>query len=153
MEILKIDDEKTLMQNVKQRFFAFRNGVVADMLRHCGSQYKIIFGLNIPQLREIASAFGYNAELARQLWENSTTRESRLLAPMLFDPAALTLTEARELLEGLTPNAEEVDILCHSLLRHTTFARQLLDELNTSDDKWHRYTALRLEGGLKALAQ
>ena len=48
------------LQNIKRRFFALRNGVIADTLRRAGSPFKIIFGLNLPQLAEIAAELGYS---------------------------------------------------------------------------------------------
>ena len=42
------------MQTVKRHFFALRNGVIADALRRAGSPFRIIFGLNLPQIAEIA---------------------------------------------------------------------------------------------------
>ncbi len=39
---------------IKQRLYAMRNGVIADSLRNAGSPYRSIFGLNLPQLTEIA---------------------------------------------------------------------------------------------------
>lgn len=46
------------MQLLKRRFFAMRNGAVADSLRRQGADYRIIFGLNLPQLVDIAREFG-----------------------------------------------------------------------------------------------
>ena len=46
------------MQTVKRRFFAMRNGVIADVLRKGGSPFRTIFGLNLPQIAEIAADTG-----------------------------------------------------------------------------------------------
>ena len=72
------------MQTVKRHFFAMRNGIIADTLRRAGSPFKIIFGLNLPQLMDIAESTPHSAELATRLWNNSSTRESMLLAPMIY---------------------------------------------------------------------
>lgn len=144
MKIEQLDTDRTSMQNVKQRFFALRNGIVADALRKSGSTYRIIFGLTLPQLKEIAAAFGFNHELADELWHNTSTRESRLLAPMLYDPKSITLEKVRELLKELTGNVEEIDVLCTSLLRKTPVYSSLIEELKDAPDALMRYTALRL---------
>lgn len=148
MDLEKIDSEKNEMQNVKQRFFAMRNGVVADALRKNGSPFRIIFGLNLPQLRQIASVFGYNKELAKRLWENSNTRESRLLAPMLVNPSEISTSEIFDWLDSLTGSLEEIDILCHSLLRNLPDTQKLTSSLYDSENPLKRYTALRLAFGL-----
>lgn len=144
MQIANIDNDRTLIQNVKKRFFALRNGILADTLRKSGSPYRIIFGLNLPQLNEIANAFGYNKELANELWQNKNTRESRLLAPMLVAPDNIRVEEVKEWISDLAGSTEEADVLCHSLLRKTSFVEQLIDELITSHDDNKRYVAFRL---------
>lgn len=82
-----------LMQSVKRRFYAMRNGMLAAQMRQGGVDYRINFGLNIPQIKDIAAeliASGLSAaelaSLARALWDNESTRESRLLAPMILPP-------------------------------------------------------------------
>ncbi len=44
-----------LMQAVKRRLYAMRNGALAAQMRNAGLHYRINFGLNIPQLKEIAA--------------------------------------------------------------------------------------------------
>lgn len=47
--------EFNLMQTVKRRFFAMRNGALAEQMRSRGLTYRINFGLNLPQIKEIAA--------------------------------------------------------------------------------------------------
>lgn len=144
MDIQKFDSKLNEIQNVKRRFFALRNGVVADMLRRHGSPYRLIFGLNLPQLREIAEAFGYNENLALSLWENASTRESRLLAPMLLEPSHTEIQTIKAMISTLTDANEESDYLCHQLLRKTPFLTDLIEHYKDSQDPKQRYIALRL---------
>lgn len=143
MNIQSLDSDKSIMQNVKQRFFALRNGVLADILRKSGSPYRIVFGLNLPQLREISSAFGADQDLAEALWANDSTRESRLMAPMVADRAKFGIGEVRRWIASIK-GTEEADILCHSLLRHTGYVSELVSELAESDKALERYVVLRL---------
>ena len=144
MDITNLDKDKTKLQNVKQRFFALRNGLLADQLRKAGSPYSIIFGLNLPQLREIAAVFGTDSELAETLWQNKTTRESRLLAPMLADKALFTMADVDRWISSLNGSVEEADILCHSLLRHLPEAGEIIKELVNSTVAINRYVGLRV---------
>lgn len=140
------------MQKVKRRFFAMRNGALAAQLRTAGLNYGVNFGLNIPQIKEIAaetrdsglSSLGL-MRLAEALWDNVTTRESRLLAPMLY-PADIMPRElaARWLAEAQT--VEVADHLCHSLLRQLPCALDLASEAAARPDAtdMQRYAALRL---------
>lgn len=131
------------MQTVKRRFFAMRNGVIADVLRRAGSPFRIIFGLNLPQIVDIARQTGKDGQLGRELWANSTTRESKLLAPMLMDPADFLENEARLWLNDIMC-VEVADVLCHRLLRHVPYALSLADDLAVSDNAMLRYVGARL---------
>lgn len=133
------------MQLLKRRLFAMRNGVVADTLRRAGCPHRIIFGLNLPQLTEIAAEIEPSEELSEQLRADTALRESALLAPMLYPIDRLTYEKAREM--ALTAVwHEDADILCFKLLRNAPFAARLADELCKAPDEapLARYTGLRL---------
>lgn len=135
------------IQQVKRRFFAMRNGAIGEMMRRQGAQYRIIFGLNLPQLSQIASITPHSVDLAQQLWDNTSTRESMLLATMIYPVESMSLETAISW-ALTTPTAEVADILCHKLLRHTAFVSQLIDSLFDSDNDMLRYIALRLHFNL-----
>lgn len=126
------------LKEVKQQFFALRNGLLADSLRKQASlPHKLIFGLNIIQLRTLAVKIGRDSNLAATLWDDSDCRESRLLAPMIQpEPQAGWLAEVR------TP--EEADILCHASLRHHPRALELVQETALSPEPLLQYSTLRL---------
>lgn len=131
------------MQLVKRRLFAMRNGALAESLRRAGAPYRIIFGVNLPQLVEIANDFLPSVNLAEQLWANTTTRESLLLAPMLYPVDSLDYDTA--LRWGRTAISPEVaDILCHKLLRKKDYADELADELMSAGEGMSHYCGLRL---------
>lgn len=132
------------MQQLKRSLFALRNGVIADSLRKAGCPHKIVFGLNLPQLNEIAAQYGPSEELAEALWADTALRESALLAPMLYPKEKLTLDKARELCARVMWH-EDADILCFKLLRDAPFAPELAKELVGCDvSRMARYTGLRL---------
>ncbi|MDE6382919.1 MAG: DNA alkylation repair protein [Paramuribaculum sp.] len=130
-------------QQIKRRFFAMRNGIIADALRRGGSPFKIIFGLNLPQIKDIAAELGVRPDLAKWLWENTSTRESMMLAPMLIDHAVITDDDA-SLMVMQSPSTEIIDSLCHSLLRHSPLAYQWGMKWATADTSLLRYAAMRL---------
>ena len=144
--------EFSRMQQVKRRFFAMRNGMLADQMRSRGLSYKVNFGLNIPQIKEIAAdllASGMTSseqlELACRLWENMNTRESRLLAPMIFPADIMPRETARQWLSE-AQTTEIADHLCHSLLRRLPFAAEIATELFNPPGatSLQRYSSLRL---------
>lgn len=139
-------DSYNPMQAIKRRMFAMRNGVVADALRKGGSPFQIIFGLNLPQLADIAIGNGHSRELAEQLWANTTTRESMLLAPMIMPVDEFTRQDALRWAQAVRSQGmnEVADILCHRLLRHLPFAWDLAQEWQDT------YIGLRLAFNLVA---
>ncbi len=131
------------LQEVKHLFYTYRNGALVDSMRRAGVPYKIIFGLNLPQLSAIARELGTDTELSQQLWDNKTTRESLLLAPMIYPSERMNRTTALKWVSEI-PSTEVSDILCMKLLRNLAFADELADEMMLSDNAMMRYTALRL---------
>lgn len=131
------------MQLVKRRFFAMRNGVIADALRRAGSPFRIIFGLNLPQISEIAADIPPSYELADELWNNSSTRESMLLATMIMPKDALSVDKSMQWIASVSAT-EVADVLCHRLLKHAPFALDLAYGLSRSDRDMDRYVAIRL---------
>lgn len=116
------------LQHIKKSFFAFRNGVIADTLRKAGMPYKVIFGLQIPQIAEIARGLQPSMTLADALWTDSEVRESRLLASYLFPVEETTEAKALELLRSVrTP--EESDMLSFRLLKRLPFSSTLPDAI------------------------
>ncbi len=131
------------MQRLKRAFFSMRNGVIADTMRKAGCPHRMIFGLNLPQLNEVAAQFGPSEELAEALWRDSHVRESMLLAPMIYPKDKLTEARARQLCTQVQWH-EDADILCFKLLRDRPFAPSLAQWLAQSDTPIARYTAMRL---------
>ena len=130
-------------QTLKRRFFAMRNGIIADVVRKSGAPYPLVFGLNLPQIRAIADEFPVETGLADQLWADSRCRESLLMAPMVHPRDAMSAGKARRWLEE-SPSAEVTDVLCHRLLQHLPEAMDIAVSIAGSDRDLTRYGALRL---------
>ncbi len=138
------------VKHLRQQFFTYRNGMLADYLRKAGDPHKIIFGLNLQQVSNLADATDKSKELSVKLWEDSTSREGRLIAPYLMPHDEFTMTDAIEWCQSV--ECEEVaDVLCHKLLRHLPFAYELAINLVNSDKVLVQYTALRLIANLLTL--
>ena len=117
------------IREVHNRFFSFRNGIVAKAFSDAGAPYKRVFGLQLPQLGALAREIGTDAELARQLWTEKECREARLLACYLFNPDKLPQEEALAMARDVQTR-EEADILAWRLLRHLPYATDLLTLLD-----------------------
>ncbi len=106
---------------------------MADTLRRYGTPHKMIFGLDIPRLAEIARGLTPSMELADRLWNDSDVRESRLLATYLFPIDEITEEKAIRLASECRTQ-EEADMLAFRLLKRLPCAATLLTRLQSSPD-------------------
>lgn len=141
--------QEELMSAIRKEFFALRNGMIADTLRKGGLEQKYIFGLQLPQIKEIAARFNPGNEedaisLSRSLWNDKECRETRLLACHMMPPSAMTIDEATEWAEDIKTR-EEADILAFRLIRYLHFAREIAQKLSNSDDQLKKYTATAIQ--------
>lgn len=128
----------------------YRNGMIADTLRKAGLPYKIIFGLQLPQIAAIARALPNTVDLADELWADNEVRESRLLACYLYPLEQIDEDKATKLAESVrTP--EEADILCFRLLRYYKDAEKIALRLSATEDPLLIYCGKALRRNLDAL--
>ncbi len=71
------------LRNIKRSLRGVMNGPVSQSMRQKGLNYKVIFGVELPRLREIAEELPHTHALAAALWKEDI-RECRLLAAMLM---------------------------------------------------------------------
>lgn len=141
------------LQEIKKEFMAYRNGIVADTLRKAGMPYKVIFGLNVPQIGGIARAVAADEReaLAEELWADTEVRESRLLACWLFDPERIPYKEAQGLMDSVRTR-EEADILAFRLLRRHECAKQLATNIPAKATDLQKYAREALRRNLESLS-
>ena len=132
-----------MLNDIKKSFFAFRNGIVADTLRKAGMPYKVIFGLQIPQIADVARSLSPSMELAQELWNDREVRESRILASYLFPVEEINLDKALNLARDVRTQ-EEADMLAFRLFKRLPFADSLLSAMeNNPEIPQSSKTALR----------
>lgn len=140
------------VSEIKQEFFAYRNGIIADTLRNSGDCHKTIFGLNLPQIKAIANTYEQNNELAMALWSNSQSRECRMIAPYLFENT-ISRDFAQSLIDDVE-NYEIADILCFALLRNLEFANELVNSnITLASNMLQKYLAYRLALNLQIIGK
>jgi len=130
---------------IRRQFFALRNGLIADTLRKGGMEQKYIFGLQLPQIKEIAAQTRENAgikaeDIARELWKDRECRESRLLAAHLMPTDKISEEEALAWGKDIRTR-EEADILAFRLFRYLETAPEIARALASSEDPLSRYGA------------
>ncbi|MDE5774173.1 MAG: DNA alkylation repair protein [Muribaculaceae bacterium] len=132
------DEMRDAIRLVKSEFMVYRNGVVADILRQSGMPYKVIFGLQLPQISEIASRLKSKlpslqiSELARELWNDTNVRESRLLACKLMSSEKMeSKTVLRMCREVQTQ--EEADFIVFTLLKDNPMIGTVRETLSAEE--------------------
>ncbi len=140
-----------IARQIRHDFFVFRNGMLADSLRETGDTHKLIFGLNIPQIADIAKRYEKNISVATELWESSETRECRLIAPMLYPIDEFTEETAKKWISQVE-NIEIADNLCHKLLRYTSFSDSLNKQFENGTTL-ERYIIFRLAINMLAIGK
>lgn len=89
------------------------NGVISTSMRQKGMNYKLIFGVPIPEIKHIASSHEPDAELARALWKEDV-REMKILATLLFPAGSMTQEEALAWMREI-PYPEIAEQCCNNL--------------------------------------
>lgn len=115
-------------KEIKHKFFLFRNGVVSDTLRRSGMPYKVIFGIEIPRIAEIARSLTPSKEMADALWNDRDVRESRLLATYIYPIVELSEQDCVDLARS-TRTVEECDMLAFRIFKRLDNPTQLLKAL------------------------
>ncbi len=141
-------NDKPSTSEIRKQFYALRNGLIADTLRKGGLKQKYIFGLQLPQIKEIAVRFQPEddkeaAALARDLWHDKECREARLLACHLMPPAEFSKDEAFAWAKDITTR-EEADILAFRLIRYLPDATEIAFALDASVSGLHKYAAIAI---------
>ena len=130
------------VKEIKSKLRLFMNGVLSQSLREKGLKYRLIFGVELPRLKEIASGYEQNHELAQALWKEDI-RECKILAGYLqpsntFDP------ELADFWMESVHNTELADYLCMILFRRLPYASQKAFEWIASGERMKMYTGFRL---------
>ena len=137
------------VREIKGKLRLFMNGVLSQSLREKGLKYRLIFGVELPRLREIAAGYEQNHELAQALWKEDI-RECKILAAYL-QPAETFDPELADFWMESVHNTELADYLCMALLRRLPYASQKAFQWMASDNRIEAYTGFRLITHLFAL--
>ena len=118
------------------------NGALAQSLRERGLRYKLIFGIELPRLKEIASRFVPDHDLAQALWKEDI-RECRILAGYL-QPVETFYPELADIWLEAMHDTEIIDYTCMNLFRRLPYASAKALQWLASDDTLTQYAGFRL---------
>ena len=130
------------VRQIKAQLRLFMNGVLSQSLREKGLQYRLIFGVELPRLREIAANYEPNHELAQTLWKEDI-RECKILAAYL-QPTDTFDSELADFWMESIHNTELADYVCMALFRRLPYASQKAFQWMASETRIEVYTGFRL---------
>lgn len=104
-----------LIQDIRKRCRMQMDGIASGSMRKKGLDYKLNFGVSIPQIKGLAKRYRPNAQLAETLW-NDNTRELKILATMLY-PIEEYNNDVAHLWVSQIPNQEIREQLVFNLLQ------------------------------------
>ena len=101
------------LRDIRKQLRLAMNGVISTSMRQKGMNYKLIFGVPIPEIKHIAASHEPDAELARALWKEDV-REMKILATLLFPAGSMTQEEALAWMREI-PYPEIAEQCCNNL--------------------------------------
>lgn len=114
------EQTKEKLKEIKRSFFLRMDGVASRSMREKGLDYKVNWGVSIPDLRKMAGEYGKDYALAIELWKENI-RECKILATMIMPPEQM-LPEIVELWMEQTPSQEIVEMAAFNLYQHLEYA-------------------------------
>lgn len=116
---------KEPVQAIKADLRAAMNGVASKAIRESGMGYKLVFGVELPRLREIAAGYDADRRLAQALWQEDI-RECKMLAIMLYPQEEFDRDIADMWISSLHPEqAELVQLMALDRLSKMSDASEL----------------------------
>ncbi len=120
------------LKQIKQSFRLLMNGVASRSMREKGADYKINWGVSLPDLQQMASEYDKDYDLAIALWKEDI-RECKILATMLM-PADKMPAEVVDIWMEQTHTQEMAEMASFNLYQHLDYAPVLAYEWIASTD-------------------
>ena len=130
------------LNEIKSELRFYMNGALAQSLRERGLRYRLIFGVELPRLKEIAARHTPDHDLAQALWKEDI-RECRILAGYL-QPVETFLPELADIWLEAMHDTEIIDYTCMNLFRRLPYAQTKAFQWIALDDVLTQYAGFRL---------
>ncbi|PXV68110.1 3-methyladenine DNA glycosylase AlkD [Dysgonomonas alginatilytica] len=124
--------QEEIIRDIRKRCRMAMNGVASASMRGYGLNYKLNFGVSIQKIKEIASRYESDKNLAETLWLDGT-RELKILATLLYPIDQFSEETANEWVHQI-PNQEIREQVCVNLFQTLDFSDQIgLEWINKED--------------------
>ena len=114
--------EETI-RNIKKELRANMNGIASSQMRRGGMPHHVVWGIELPRLRNIAAEFTPDRALGQRLWSENV-RESQLLG-ILLTPAQEFLPEVADIWVHEARTPEAVSLLAMELIAPQPWATDM----------------------------
>jgi 3-methyladenine DNA glycosylase AlkD len=127
---------------IRRKIRLSMNGIVSEQMTRSGIVYKKNYGVSIPRIREIATSYHPDQDLARRLWFLQI-RETMIMATLLQPVEKFNLEMAQSWVQQLN-HTEIVEQLTMNLLCKLDFAPELSLACLESEKLWSQVTGFIL---------
>lgn len=126
-------DEQTneRLKEIKRSFRLKMDGAASRSMREKGLDYKLNWGVGLPELKAMAQEYGKDYDLAIALWKEDI-RECKILATLMMPPERL-LPEVVDIWMEQTPSQEIAEWAAVNLYQHLDYAPMLAFKWISSD--------------------
>ena len=118
------------------------NGVASHSMRQKGVDYKINWGVPVPELQQMAVEYGKDYDLAIELWKEDI-RECQVLATLIM-PAERMDNDLVDVWMERVRTQEMAELLAFHLLQHLRFAPSLAYQWIASDKDMYQLCGYQL---------
>jgi 3-methyladenine DNA glycosylase AlkD len=130
------------VQRIIKEIQSHMNGPVSSSLTNFGIDYKVNYGVSIPELQKIAEPHIGDHELALALF-NEEIRECKIIATIIGDPQKITGEQIDSWADSFT-NIEIVEQACSNLLWKSEYALSRSIQWCLTDDEFMQRAGLIL---------
>lgn len=113
-EIIRNQTMEEIIRNIKKELRANMNGIASTQMRRGGMPHHVVWGIELPRLRNIAKEFAQDRALGQRLW-NENVRESQLLG-ILLTPKHEFLPEVADIWVHEAKTPEAISLLAMELV-------------------------------------
>lgn len=126
-------DEQTneRLKEIKRSFRLKMDGAASRSMRDKGLDYKLNWGVGLPELKAMAKEYGKDYDLAIALWKEDI-RECKILATLMMPPERM-LPEVVDIWMEQTPSQEIAEWAAANLYQHLDYAPMLAFKWISSD--------------------
>lgn len=125
------EDINETVREIKRSFRLLMNGVASQSMRQKGVEYKINWGVSLPELQRMAQQYGKNHDLAVALWQENI-RECKILATLIMPPEEMDEALAEKWI-GEINSQDLAEMACFNLFQHLQHAADLSYKWMNSD--------------------